>query len=74
MDDLDVCSVESILELFGEPIVEFDSDDAAGPCGQLGREGASAGAYLHHGIGARYVKRVGDLSDDGPVMQEVLPE
>jgi len=74
VDDLDIGSFESILELFREPIVEFESDDAAGLCGQLGCEDASASAYLDDGIGIRNIERLGDFADDIAVMQEVLPE
>ena len=74
MDDLDIRFYESILELFGEPIVELKGDDATSPCGQLGCEDACAGAYLYDGIDVRNFKRVGDLADDALVLQEVLPE
>jgi len=57
-----------------EPLVEFDGDDAACPCGQLMGQRAEAGADFEDAVGGREIGRGGDAGKMGRVDEEVLTE
>ncbi len=56
------------------PFIDVDGDHAPGPLRQLAGQGADAGSDLEHIVIGRRVQGRGDVVEDGPVDEEVLPQ
>lgn len=73
VDNGDVGLIGELLSKDGyEPLVEFDGDDASGPCGQLMGQSAKAGADFEDAVGWQEIGCIGDSGEVGRVDEEVL--